>query len=106
MARTPRQQRRARRAQQADPNVASRARARQQQVRPSAQPAKQQTGRREPADRGRFAKESYAELRKVEWPGRNQVMQGSIVVIIACAIVGAYLYVADFALRNLVERIL
>jgi preprotein translocase subunit SecE len=106
MARTPRSQRRARRAQQAESKVAQRARSRQQQVRPAAQPQKQQTGRQEPRQRGRFARESYGELRKVEWPGRSQVIQGTVVVIIACAIVGAYLYAADFVLKNVVEQIL
>ena len=113
MARQTRQQRRARR-EQADgakpaaeqPKVSQRARARQQQVRPSAQPAKQQTGRREAQPRGRFVRESWGELKKVEWPGRNQVMQATVVVIIACAIVGAYLYVTDLVFRNLVETIL
>jgi preprotein translocase subunit SecE len=112
VARQTRQQRRARR-QEADgkaapeqPKVASRARARQQQVRPGATPAKQQTGRREPAQRGKFVRESWAELKKVEWPGRNQVTQATVVVIIACAIVGAFLYVCDLVFRNLVEQIL
>ena len=106
MARTPRQQRRARRAAQAESGITQRARARQQQARPAAQPQKQQTGRREPAERGRFARESWAELRKVEWPGRAQVIQGTIVVIIACAIVGSYLWLADLVLKNVVQKIL
>ena len=41
--------------------------------------------------RGGFIRESVAELRKVDWPNRSQVIQGTIVVIIACAVVGAYL---------------
>ena len=111
MARNTRSQRRARRQAGADgaaaePKVTQRARTRQQQVRPAAQPQKQQTGRREPRERGRFVRESWGELKKVEWPGRNQVIQGTVVVIIACAIVGAYLWVADLALKNLVERVL
>jgi len=107
MARTPRQQRRARReAQAAESGAAPRARARQQQVRPSAQPQRQPTGRPETAPRGRFARESWAELRKVEWPGRSQVIQGTIVVLIACAIVGAYLWLADLILKNVVQRII
>jgi preprotein translocase SecE subunit len=115
VARQTRQQRRARREQgeagkpkpaAEQPKAAPRARSRQQQVRPAAQPPKQQTGRREPRQRGRFVRESWAELKKVEWPGRSQVLQATVVVIIACAIVGAYLYVADFVFRNLVERIL
>jgi preprotein translocase subunit SecE len=113
MARNTRQQRRARRRQEQgaaaapeQPKVTQRARARQQQVRPSSQPQKQQTGRREPAPRGRFIRESAAELRKVEWPGRGQVTTGTIVVIIACAIVGAYLWLLDLGLRNLVEEVI
>ena len=109
MARQTRQQRRARREEQAqqrgDGGLAERARARQQQVRPSSQPAKQQTGRREPRERGRFVKESWGELKKVEWPGRGQVMQGTIVVIIACTIVGIYLWGADQVFRPLVENV-
>jgi preprotein translocase subunit SecE len=34
------------------------------------------------------------------------VIQGTVVVIIACAIVGAYLYVADLGFRNLVENVI
>ena len=45
--------------------------------------------------RGGFIRESIAELKKVEWPNRQQVIQGTIVVIVACAIVGAYLWGAD-----------
>jgi preprotein translocase subunit SecE len=114
MARNTRQQRRARRRQEqgaaAAPEqqqkVSQRARARQQQVRPSSQPQQQQTGRRGPAPRGRFIRESAAELRKVEWPGRAQVTTGTIVVIIACAITGAYLWLLDLGLRNLVEEVI
>ncbi|MBA2475580.1 MAG: preprotein translocase subunit SecE [Actinobacteria bacterium] len=51
-------------------------------------------------------RESWGELRKVEWPGRSQVIQGTIVVIIACAIVGAYLWVADFGFKHLVENVI
>jgi len=56
--------------------------------------------------RGGFVRESYAELKKVEWPSRAQVTTGTIVVIIAVAIVGVYLWVADQAFKNLVEKIL
>jgi preprotein translocase subunit SecE len=83
-----------------------RARARQAQQRPGMQPASTQTGRREPRERGKFVKEAIAELRKVEWPNRAQVIQGTIVVIIACVIVGAYLYAADQLFKPLVRDIL
>jgi preprotein translocase subunit SecE len=108
VARPTRQQRRARRDAQAagEPKLAQRARSRQQQIRPASQPAKQQTGRREAPVRGRFIRESWAELKKVDWPGRNQVTQGTIVVIIACAIVGAYLWLVDLGLKNFVENVI
>jgi preprotein translocase SecE subunit len=56
--------------------------------------------------RGGFVRESIAELRKVEWPNRAQVIQGTIVVIVACVIVGAYLWGADQILRPFVRDVL
>jgi preprotein translocase SecE subunit len=53
-----------------------------------------------------FVQESIAELRKVEWPKRPQVVQGTIVVIIACAVVGLYLYVADLGFKPFVRDVL
>jgi preprotein translocase subunit SecE len=56
--------------------------------------------------RGGFVRESWAELKKVDWPNRAQVIQGTIVVIIACAIVGAYLWGADQILKPFVRDVL
>jgi preprotein translocase SecE subunit len=53
-----------------------------------------------------FIRESIGELKKVEWPSRAQVVQGTIVVLIACAIVGVFLYGADQALRPFVQHVL
>ncbi len=86
--------------------IQSRARQRQAQMRPAAQPQSAQTGRREPRERGRFVKEAWGELKKVEWPGRSQVVQGTIVVLIACIIVGVFLYGADQAFKPLVRNLL
>src|SRR5215217_6989918 len=112
MARSTRQQRRRRRQRQEttpaeQQGVTQRARARQQQVRPAQQPPKTQTGRRGGGGGGRrFISESAAELRKVEWPNQRQVLTGTVVVIIACAIVGTYLWLADLALQPFVQRLL
>ena len=106
MARETRRQRRdQRKSSGAAKPPAPRARS-QAQVRPGMQPASTQTGRREPRERGRFVKESWGELKKVEWPSRAQVIQGTIVVIIACVIVGAYLYGADQAFKPFVRVVL
>jgi preprotein translocase SecE subunit len=80
-------------------------RGRQPQVRPAQQPVKQQTGRREARPRGQFVRESYAELKKVDWPSRRQTFQGVVVVLIAVAIVGAYLWGLDQVIRPLVDRV-
>ncbi len=45
-------------------------------------------------------------MARVEWPSQAQVMQGTIVVIIACAIVGAYLWIADLSFKPFVRDIL
>jgi preprotein translocase SecE subunit len=92
-------------AEAATGGVQQRARSRQAQVRPSQQPSRGQTGRRE-APRGSFVRESIAELRKVEWPNQGQVMTGTIVVIIACAITGLYLWINDLVWQRIVHWIL
>jgi preprotein translocase SecE subunit len=77
-------------------------------VRPALQPAPSQAGGRELPMAGakRFITESIGELRKVEWPGQNQVVQGTVVVIIACVIIGTYLYVCDQVFNKLVSKVL
>ena len=113
MARQTRQQRRARRVQETDgekpkAKAVDRARARQAQVRPGLIQPKSQGGQRRAPGGGtlRFIRESWAELKKVEWPRRPQVIQGTAVVLIACAIVGVYLWLNDQAWKYVVEKVL
>src|SRR3954463_16324818 len=110
MARQTRAQRRARREAQAQSQggsggVTQRARSRQAQIRPGAQPQKSQTGspRRE---RKSFVSESWAELKKVEWPGQSQVIQATVVVLIACIVVGTYLYLNDLIWKPVVQKLI
>ena len=105
MAKETRRQRRDARRGESGQGAIQRGRSRAQQVRPSAQPVAQQTGRRGPKERGKIIRESWGELKKVEWPGQRQVTQGVVVVIIACAIAGTYLYAADQAFRPLVRQL-
>ena len=107
MARQTRAQRRARRqAQEESGSLTQRARQRQAQIRPT-QAVKSQTGaRRVPGTGGRrFVLESWGELKKVEWPTQAQVIQGTVVVLIACLIVGVYLYAADQVFKRLVQHV-
>jgi len=45
-----------------------------------------------------FIKESYAELKKVVWPGRDDVISSVKVVIVSTVIVAAVLGLIDFLL--------
>jgi preprotein translocase SecE subunit len=110
VARQTRSERRARRAAQAESRAAvERAPQRPQQpLRPTpAEPAKSRDGRQVPGQGGkRFVSESWAELNKVDWPGRPQLIQGTAVVLIACLITGVYLFAADELFRRFVQHVL
>jgi preprotein translocase SecE subunit len=114
MARQTRSERRARRAAQAESRAAlERGPQRQQQqpqpqqLRPAAEPAKAGDGRHVPGQGGkRFIGESWAELKKVDWPGQPQLIQGTVVVIIACLITGVYLFLADQVFKRFVQHVL
>jgi|SRR5579862_4613659 len=56
--------------------------------------------------RSNFVFESWAELKKVEWPKQNQVVQGTVVVLIACIVVGTYLYLNDQIWKEVVQKVL
>ena len=49
---------------------------------------------------------SWAELQRVQWPDRRQVTQATAVVLGFVAIAGAYLGLADFVAKEIVEFIL
>jgi preprotein translocase subunit SecE len=111
MARPTRSQRRARRLEQqrtsaaGNGSVAQRTRVRQ--VQPARQlPAQARPSRRLPIIGGLidFSGESVGELKKVEWPNRPQVIQATLVVIIACAIVGTYLFGFDALWKYVVHH--
>ena len=53
-----------------------------------------------------FIHESFAELKMVEWPSQSQVVQGTVVVLVACAIVGTYLYLNDQLWKRVVEHLI
>ena len=66
-----------------------------------AQPSRDQEDRKQ-----NFVQESWAELKKVEWPSQNQVIQGTVVVLVACIIVGAYLWLNDQLWKEVVQKVL
>ena len=86
---------------------AERARQRRREIKPAGQPKSHTGARRERRGGFRgFIAESIGELKKVEWPGKHQLFSANVVVIIAVAVVGAYLWIADLALSHFVKNVL
>jgi preprotein translocase subunit SecE len=94
--RSERQERRAQRRQQAEDRRAARPR--------EAQPATAEEQRHHGPLA--FVHESWGELKKVEWPGQSQVIQGTVVVLVACVVVGIYLYLNDQVWKEVVQKVL
>jgi len=124
MARQTRQQRRARRAQQTGGSAqqtggtapAGRPPA-PPPVRPVANGDAQPERRPERAAAGpgrkipgagsiHFVQEASAELKKVEWPDQKATISGTVVVLVACVIVGAWLYFNDQVWQYVVQHLL
>lgn len=52
-----------------------------------------------------FFRENVAEVKKIVWPNGKTVLRNSIIVLILCAIFGAFIWLVDFALGSLVNFI-
>ncbi len=50
-----------------------------------------------------FFGELIAELQKASWPTREELKDSTIVVIIACALLGLFTSISDFALYQVVD---
>jgi preprotein translocase SecE subunit len=115
MARQNRQERRARRAQQ-QPALAGGPPPRPQPApTPAAQSDESRRPRRAQAPEQRhvpgsgtvrFVEESIGELKKVEWPSQRAVVSGTAVVLMACVIVGTYLWLNDQLWKYVVQHLL
>lgn len=50
-----------------------------------------------------FASETVTELKKASWPGFAELRDSTFVVLVAIAILGAFITVADFSLANVIN---
>lgn len=53
----------------------------------------------------KFVRESWAELRKVQWPTRQQVAQGTFVVGVVTAFFAAYISAVDQVAVRIVRQL-
>ena len=75
----------------------------------TARPERDRAARRERGGGNRvgtFLRNSWEELKRVQWPDRRQVAQATAVVAIFVIIIGAYLGLADWVFGKLVDAIL
>ena len=54
----------------------------------------------------RFIKDYVSEIKKIIWPDKENVTKNTTIVIIMCAVVGAYIWLWDFGLAQLLQFIL
>ncbi|PLX17880.1 MAG: preprotein translocase subunit SecE [Candidatus Muiribacterium halophilum] len=54
----------------------------------------------------KFLNEVMAELKKVSWPSKKQIMSSTNVVIIVSLIAGVYIFVADIFFSKLIEFVI
>jgi preprotein translocase subunit SecE len=52
-----------------------------------------------------FFSELISELQKASWPTRTELKDSTIVVIVACILLGLFTSISDFALYNVVDAV-
>lgn len=55
---------------------------------------------------GQFLSEVRAEMKKVNWPTRDEVVSYTIVVLVTVVLMGGLIYLADMAFVKLVDVII
>lgn len=52
-----------------------------------------------------YLQEVYREMQKVSWPSRQELINNTILTLIASAILGAFIFLADRAIATVLELI-
>lgn len=54
---------------------------------------------------GKYFRETRAEMKKVTWPTRKELIQHTGVVLSSIVIIGSFIWIADLAMGEIVTRI-
>ena len=57
-------------------------------------------------DRGRWFREMKSELKKVVWPNKKTVLKNTGTVLLCSLVIGACIWIFDFASMSVVQMIL
>ncbi|MBR2040134.1 MAG: preprotein translocase subunit SecE [Clostridia bacterium] len=55
---------------------------------------------------GRFLRDYKSEAKKIVWPTFKDVVKNTLIVLVICLIVGAFIWAVDFGLAELLKLIL
>lgn len=53
----------------------------------------------------KLVREIRAELKKVIWPSRTQLINNTVTVLAFCLVVGAIIWIADFGFTKIAETV-
>ena len=54
----------------------------------------------------RFFRDYKSEVKKIVWPGLNEVVKNTAIVLIMCLLIGALIWIIDFGLAELLDLVL
>ena len=54
----------------------------------------------------KFFRDYKSEVKKIVWPGPRDVVKNTVIVLIMCAVVGAFIWLVDYGLGQLLKLIL
>ena len=54
----------------------------------------------------KFFKDYKSEAKKIVWPGLNDVVKNTVIVLVMCLVVGAFIWLLDKGLAELIGLIL
>ena len=54
----------------------------------------------------RFFRDYKSEVKKIVWPGPRDVVKNTVIVLLMCVIVGAFIWLVDYGLGQLLKLIL
>jgi preprotein translocase subunit SecE len=52
-----------------------------------------------------FFTEAYAELKKVKWPTRKELISYTLVVLFVCVLITVYFYILDLGISGIIRAI-
>ncbi|MDD3669143.1 MAG: preprotein translocase subunit SecE [Alphaproteobacteria bacterium] len=53
-----------------------------------------------------FVRQVKQEIAKITWPGKQEIVQGTLTVVVMCAILAGFLFVVDTIFAVVIRRII